>query len=453
MIALIAAVLAALGALAVLLARRWPRGACLAGVIALCAATAAGVLAPLEGPVAMGDAYLVDTRLIRLWLSALTGSLALLVLVTLLVAPAAGPPLLACVVVAVTALSLASSEPGAALILAASCGIMALAGAGSSWRGIFRQAAVVPAAAGAAVFLAPLTATSGETAMSPEVIPAILLAGAITLRLGVVPFHLLPLRAARTSPLSMLPLISVWAPFLFGLLAVAWATTGPVAEILQTSSARDVLAVAGGLTVVLAALAMLVQDDLGALMGVHAIGDGALVLLALASGAPALPALVLWLLVSGLARTALAAWAVATSSRMGGRRIGETRGWIRRAPLLLPGLMIPLAAGIGWPGSPPFEARWLIVEGALPGTAALLVAGASMVHAAGYIRLVWAGVRAADESSAGPVTPRRGVTHWGAAGLVLALGALALLVTAGFGVEGFTSAAAAASDWRPFEPR
>ena len=154
MIALVAAVLAALGALAVLLARRWPRGACLAGVIALCAATAAGVLAPLEGPVAMGDAYLVDTQLIRLWLSALTGSLALLVLVTLLVAPAAGPPLLACVVVAVTALSLASSEPGAALILAASCGIMALAGAGSSWRGIFRQAAVVPAAAGAAVFLA-----------------------------------------------------------------------------------------------------------------------------------------------------------------------------------------------------------------------------------------------------------------------------------------------------------
>jgi hypothetical protein len=76
-----------------------------------------------------------------------------------------------------------------------------------------------------------------------------------------------------------------------------------------------------------------------------------------------------------------------------------------------------------------------------------------MVLAAGYIRLVWAGVRAADESSVGPVTPRRGVTHWGAAGLVLALGALALLVTAGFGVEGFTSAAAAASDWRPFEPR
>ncbi|MDQ3555010.1 MAG: hypothetical protein M3395_11505, partial [Chloroflexota bacterium] len=162
---------------------------------------------------------------------------------------------------------------------------------------------------------------------------------------------------------------------------------------------------------------------------------------------------VLWLLVSGLARTALVAWAVAISSRMGGRRIAETRGWTRRAPLLLPGLMVPLVAGIGWPGSPPFEARRLIAEGAMPGAAALLVAAASMVLAAGYIRLVWAGVRAADGSSAGPLTLRRRATHWGAAGLVLALGALALLVTAGFGVEGFTSAAAAASDWRPFEPR
>ncbi|MDQ3553525.1 MAG: hypothetical protein M3395_03830 [Chloroflexota bacterium] len=453
MIALVAALLAGLGALAVLLSRRWPRGACLAGVIALCAVTAAGVLAPVEGPLAMGGAYLVDEPLLRLWLSALAGSLALLVLVTSLVAPAPGLPLLACAVVAVTALSLTLSEPGAALTLAAGCGILALAGAGSSWRGMFRQSAVVPAAAAGAVFLAPLAATGRETAISAEVIPAILLAGAVILRLGVVPLHLLPLRTARTSPLSMLPLISVWAPFLFGLLAVALATTGPVAELLQAPSARDALAVVGGLTVVLATLAMLLQDDLGGLMGVHAIGDGALVLLALAGGEAVLPALVMWLLVSGLARTALAAWAVAVSSRMGGRRIAETRDWIRRAPLLLPGLVVPLAAGIGWPGSPSFEARWLIVEGAMPGTAALLVAGTSMALAAGYIRLVWAGLRAADESSVRPVTPRRGVTHWGAAGLVLALGALALLTTAGFGVEGFTSAAAAASDWRPFEPR
>ncbi|MDQ3493656.1 MAG: hypothetical protein M3452_10435 [Chloroflexota bacterium] len=452
MIPLVAAGLAALGALAVLLARGWPRAACLAGAIALAAVTAAVVLAPLEVPLAMGDAQLVDGPLLRLWLSALAGSLALLVLVSLLVAPAAGLPLMACVVVAVTALSLTLSEPAAALIMVAGCGILTLAGASTSWRGVFRRSAVVPAAAVGAVLLAPLVADR-DAAFTAGIIPTVLVAGAIALRLGVVPFHLLTLRTARTSQLPMNPLVSAWAPFLFGLLAAAWAVTGPVAGILATPGARDALAVAGGLTIILATLAMFVQDDLGGLLGVHAIGDGALVLLALAGGVAALPALVLWLLVSGMARTALAAWAVAASSRMGGRRLVDTRGWIRRAPLLLPGLIVPLAVGVGWPGSLPFEARRAIVEGAMPEAAALLVAGASMLLAAGYVRLAWAGGRAADEAADVAVTPRRSAAQWATACLVLTLGVISLLVAVGFGAEGFTAAGAAASDWRPFPAR
>lgn len=489
MIPLVAAGLAALGALAVLLARGWPRAACLAGAIALAAVTAAVVLAPLDAPVAIGDAQLVDGPLLRLWMSALAGSLALLVLVSLLVAPGFALPLAACVVVAVTALSLTLSDPAAALILAAGCGILTLAGAGSSWRGMIRQSAMVPAAAIGAVLLAPLVADPdgafGSAAFTAEIgagiIPAVLIAGAIALRLGVVPFHLLPLRVARTSPLSMNPLISAWAPFFFGLLAAAWAVTGPVAGILATPGARDALAVAGGLTVILATLAMFVQDDLRGLLGVHAIGDGALVLLALAGGVAALPALVLWLLVSGLARTALAAWAVAASSMMGGRRLVDTHGWIRRAPLLLPGLIVPLVAGVGWPGSVPFEARQVIVEGAMPEAAALLVAGASMLLAAGYHRLIWTGARAPDVAANGTADvaaevasggtadkaaevasggtaasqrpPRRSAANWSAALLVLALGALPLLVALGFEAPGFTPHGTAAADWRPFGAR
>ncbi len=461
MIPLLAALLAAVGALAVLLARGWPRGAGLAGAVALSAVTAAVVIAPVEAPVGLGESQLIDAPLIRLWLSAVAGSLALVVLVAMLVAPNPGLPLLACVLVAATALSLTMAEPATALVLAAGTGVLTLAGAGHAWRGAYRQAALAPAAALAAVLLASLAAPGVPGAPGDPSIPvgstpaiaAVLLLAAVALRVGVVPLHILPLRAARAAPLPMIPMTSVWAPYLFGLLAAAWLATGPAAGVLETAAARDVLAVIGGLTIVLAALAMLVQDDLGSLLGLHAIGDGALVLVALAGGAAVLPALVLWLIVSGLARTALAAWSLAVSTRMGGRRISEIRGWMERAPLLVSGLLLPVVAGIGWPGSPPFEARRLIVEGVMPEGAAVLVAGASMALALGYLRVAWAGIASADVGSALPVGRRRRAARWVAAGLVLALGAIPLVISLGLVAGDLSGPAAAAADWRPFEDR
>ncbi|MBA3307651.1 MAG: hypothetical protein H0T04_03085 [Chloroflexi bacterium] len=455
MIPLVAALLAAVGALAVLLVRGWPRGAGLAGAVALSAVTAAVLVAPVEAPVALGESQSIDAPLIRLWLSALAGSLALIVVVAMLVAPSPGLPLLACVLVTATALSLTIAEPATALTLAAATGVLALAGAGRTWQGAYRQAALVPGIALAAVLLASLAAPGapdapGAAGSSAAAIAALLVVGAVALRVGVVPLHLLPLRAARTAPLPMIPLTSVWAPYLFGLLAAAWLATGPVAGVLETAVARDVLAIIGSLTIVLAALAMLVQDDLGSLLSVHAIGDGALVVLALAGGAAALPALILWLIVSGLARTALAAWSLAVAARMGGRRISEIRGWIERAPLLLSGLLLPVVAGLGWPGSPPFEARLSIVQGVMPGEAAVLVAGASMALALGYLRLAWAGIGSADAVSASPAGRRRRAARWVAAGLVLALGAIPLVVTLGLVAGDLTGPAAAAADWRPF---
>lgn len=449
MIPLLAAGLAALGALAVVLARGWTRGACLAGVIALSAVTAAVVLAPIEGPVALGEVRLIDAPLIRLWLSALAGSLGLLVLVGLLMSPEPGLPFLACVMVAATGLSLTFSEPTVALIFAAAGGILTLAGAGRSWEGPYRQAAVVAGIAVGAVLLSSMVAPTSPAL----VLPAIMVVAAVGLRLGAVPLHRLPLRTARTAPLTMIPLVSVWAPYLFGLLAVAWVATGPVEGVLATATARDALAIVGGLTIVLAALAMLIQDDLGALLGVNAIGDGALVLLALAGGTAALPALVAWLILSGLARTALTAWSVAVASRMGSRRVDETRGWIRRAPLLLPALVIPVMAGIGWPGSPPFEARRLMVQGVMPEAAAVLVTGGSIALALGYLRLVWTGIHRAVEAPALRAHRARRAAEWAAAVLVLAMGAIALAAAVGFTAEGFTEAGAAAAGWRPFQAR
>ncbi|MBA2275783.1 MAG: hypothetical protein H0W00_03670 [Chloroflexi bacterium] len=447
MIPLICAGLAALGALSVLLARGWPRGAGLAGATALIAVTAAAALAPLEAPVALGDAFVTDAPMIRLWLTAVAGALALLIMIALLVAPSSGLPMLACVIVATTALSLTLSEPAAALTLSAGTGILGLAGAGALWRGPFRQSALVPGLAAGGTLLAPLAATGS----SVLILPAMLVAGAVLLRVGAIPFHLLPLRAARTGPLTMIVLMSVWAPYLFGLLAAAWLTTGPAASVFEDPAVRDALAVLGGTTVVLAAVAMLVQKDLGSLMGVHAIGDGALVLLALAGGAAAMPALASWLIVSGLARTVLAGWSIAAASRMGSRQVDGTRGWIRRAPLLLPALVVPIVAGVGWPGSVPFEARRVLVEGAVPETVALLVVGASMALGLGYARLMWAGLRQADDESAVAVRPRTRAGRWSAAALVLSLGLIPLVTALGIAAPGFTEPGAASADWRPFD--
>lgn len=447
MIPLVAATLAGVGALAVLLSRSWPRGACMAGVIALSAVTAAVVLAPVDAPVALGEVRLVDSSLLRLWLSTVAGSLALLVLLAWLVAPAPVLPLMACLLVALTALSLTVAEPIAALILAAGCGSLASAGAGSPWRGAFRQAAFVPGLAVAAVLLASLAAVDTAAA----ILPVLLLTGAAALSLGVVPLHILPVRTARTAPLTMIPLISVWGPFLFGLLAVAWAASGPAASSLEDAAVRDVLAMLGGLTIVLAALAMPFQRDIGAVLGIHAIGDGALVLLALAGGTEALPALVVWLVASGLARTVLAAWGLAAAERMGGRNLADTRGWFRRAPLLLPALVVPLAAGIGWPGSPTFDARQRIIEGVLPAPLALLLTAASMALALGYLRLLWAGSLAPAEATGVPVRRERRAARWSAAALVLTLGAISLAPAFGTVPEGFTTTGAAAADWRPFQ--
>ena len=89
----------------------------------------------------------------------------------------------------------------------------------------------------------------------------------------------------------------------------------------------------------------------------------------------------------------------------------------------------------------------------MPETAALLVTGASMALAAGYLRLAWMGIQGADEASGLPAHRARRAAGWSAAALVLVMGALVLVVVVGYTAEGFTEASAAAAGWRPFQAR
>ena len=96
-----------------------------------------------------------------------------------------------------------------------------------------------------------------------------------------------------------------------------------------------VLAVAVA-SIVLAALAALVQDDLEHVVGYSIIGDAGVVLLAIAALDPAAwaPARI-WILAFIVTRSAFAAWAGGDPRPSSGpAAIADLRGWVVRSPIL-----------------------------------------------------------------------------------------------------------------------
>ncbi len=441
--------MAAAGALAAFLSRRSPRVACLSSGLGLAAASAVALALPLGPALLVGEASLTDQTLLRGWIAAAAGSLAGLLLLATMLAPDTESAVATPGVVAAMATALALDTAVVALPLAALTGLLVLAGARRSWPAGLRQAALVPGLALAATMLAGATGgfAGPDGALPPAwfVAPA-LVALALGLRIGVVPLHVAPLRVSRGSALPLVALGAAWLPFSLGVLATAWASSDARWTAVSTHPGAVMLLTAvASVTVLLAVAAISVQGDLGALLAVHAIADGALILIALAAGPSVFPALVVWLVAAAASRTAMAGWAMAVSARMGSRSVDGIAGWLRMAPLLLPGLVLATVAGIGWPGSPTFEARRVIVETALPGTAGVVVTGASMALGVGYLRLLWVGSRRPPDEARAAVG--RGVTlwRWLAALIVAALAAIPLAIALGLApLEG------AAAAWRAF---
>jgi formate hydrogenlyase subunit 3/multisubunit Na+/H+ antiporter MnhD subunit len=163
-------------------------------------------------------------------------------------------------------------------------------------------------------------------------------------------------------------------------------------------------------SILLAALAAWIQDDLEHLVGYAIIGDAGVVMLAVAALDPAAwePAR-MWILAFIVARSALAAWAAATRTTFGTGRIRDLGGWAIRSPVLAGAFVLTVIAGVGLPGLAAFQARGALIDLTLDGPLTVLVWLGVLAPLLVYARLFVVGVsRAEPSSAAGGWRPRVG---------------------------------------------
>ncbi len=229
---------------------------------------------------------------------------------------------------------------------------------------------------------------------------------AVAVRFGAIPFHLWAARLTDAAPETSLPIITVLAPASLAIVALAWTDASIAPLLVDLEMERVVVLAVAVASIVLAALAAFVQDDLEHVVGYSIVGDAGVVLLALAVLEPAgwAPARI-WILVFIVTRSAFAAWAggIRTVFRTG--RIDDLRGWVIRSPILAVAFGLIVVAGVGLPGIVAFEARSSLVALALDGPIASLVLVGTFAPLTYYGRLLTIGLGQPAE----PVDP---ATDW-----------------------------------------
>ncbi len=411
------------GAVATLLTGRWPLARAALAVLALAACAILAYALDPTARVTVGDGALLAGRYLRLWLLSAALALLLLQLLTLTAGRADGlatgradglaPAALVVIAMGTLALALPDAMAGL-LIVTAGAALLDLAAAHPTGEG--------PAGLGAAVdalrvtVLAAVLGVAGFAwasepglGVQPTTVLAayLLVAAAVGLRVGAVPLHLPAARLAEAVPRPLLPLLVGWLPAVFALVALGWFAAVIVPLTPDLGWARVLVIAIGLITLAATSLAMLLQEDLGHLLGYAAIQGGALALLALASLEPATAAQVrVWLLILPLTLAALSATVLVLEAAFGTRRVGELTGWLRRAPVTGMALLLAVVGTYGLPGLLQFEARREVLTAAAGptwGTLGLLAAGLAIVA---WIRFAWVGLQAAGPAVAGGTSER-----------------------------------------------
>jgi NADH:ubiquinone oxidoreductase subunit 2 (subunit N) len=374
----------------------------LVALASLAAALASALLINPHDSVTMGEVQLSTTWFVGFFLTALAASSLLLCLVGLVtgwperLAPAA-LAMLAGVGVAIT-----SWDPTVALVAAAAATAPAALlasrvrstplGATVGVAELRTLALVVSASLLAAATLLPTNWNSDD----PTFVLALaflLVAAAVAVRSGAVPFHVPAALLSRSGEGLGLVLSLVWIPTGFGLVALSWDSSivGVPSDWLDRAVlAVQVVAVA---TLILGAVGAMLHDEIEEIVVYSIVQDAGFILLALTarSDDAAAPAR-LWLLVFVIAKSALVAWAAAISWAFESSSLGDLRGWVRRSPILGLALVAIVAATLGWPGSPVFEARDTLVTLGLPGSLHFLGTAAILLSLAYYARLLAVGL-------------------------------------------------------------
>ena len=269
------------------------------------------------------------------------------------------------------ALTLALVDPRLAVLAATTGGLFGVLitltprdGRVGATVGILETRAVVVAGALAIAATAWLGRDLSQLEAQPVVfgLAYLAFAVAVAMRFGAIPFHLWAARLTDVVPETALPVLTAFAPASLAVVALTWiaSTVAPLSADL-TLERYVVLAIAVA-TIVLAAVAAFVQDDLEHVLGYSIVGDAGVIILALAVVGPdALEPGRMWILAFIVARGAFAVWAAGIRAGFFTGRVGDLRGWARRSPILAIAFILVAVASVGFPSLAAFEARASLV--------------------------------------------------------------------------------------------
>jgi formate hydrogenlyase subunit 3/multisubunit Na+/H+ antiporter MnhD subunit len=241
----------------------------------------------------------------------------------------------------------------------------------------------------------PGTGTAPVASVAAPAMGFVTLAIALVLaaRWGMLPFHLRVSRLTDLVPGETLPLLIAWIPVPMTVVALAAVDIVVAPLALPLEGERLVLVLLALGTLVLAALAAFVHDDLRHAAAYLVIADAGLLLLAVAALSPdAFGPGRAWVVALAASKTALLAWAAVAEDRFGTRSIPDLRGWIRRSPLLAAALVMTTVATFGLPGWVALDARVGLAEAAADSPWQELLILAGLLTLPTYLRILGAGV-------------------------------------------------------------
>ncbi len=384
------------------------------GIGGLLVATIAAIAIDPAEAVAMGGGELATTAYLRLFLilgSAVGMGLAITGL-------AGGThrdlPAVTLAILGFGALTLGLADPRTAVLAGTAgglCGALLAVGPGGDRAGATVGIRDLRAVAVAGTLAAVATAWIGRDLQQLDAPPIVFglaylaVAVAVAIRFGAIPFHVWAARLTEAVPETGLPVVTVLAAAPFAIVGLGWADSSIAPLLVDLGAERGVILAIAVASIVLAALAALVQDDVEHVVAYSIVGDAGVALLALVALDPDAwgPART-WILALVVARSAFAAWAGGLRAVFRTGRIVELRGWIVRSPLLALAFGLIVIASIGFPGMAAFEARSSLAALAVDGPLAMLVVIGTLVPVAYYGRLLSVGLGRPD----GPLEPEIG---------------------------------------------
>lgn len=261
----------------------------------------------------------------------------------------------------------------------------------------------------------PLGSTSlaepDAAARSAAGLAILAMAAIVIVRGGGIPAHLWAARfVGWVSPLAV-PSALAWGTAVFAIVALRWSSAVAGSASLRPDDVERLLILGAALaSVLLGGLASMLHDDLEHVLGYLLVQALGVALLAFAAPGPGVTsAATAWLITSSAVALAFAGWISASRWVFGMRRLGDLRGWARRAPILAASGALIVVGSVGIPGMALFEARVDLVSAALPDWLAPIVLAVAIVSPLLALgRLATAGLRQPSAEVAGASDSRVG---------------------------------------------